>query len=46
MSKYGQIDILVNNAGITRDAMTRKMSDELWDLVIDVDLKGLFTHRV
>ncbi len=42
MSKYEQIDILVNNAGITRDAMTRKMSDELWDLVIDVDLKGLF----
>ena len=42
MSKYGQIGILVNNAGITRDAMTRKMSDELWDLVIDVDLKGLF----
>ena len=40
MAKYGQIDILVNNAGITRDAMTRKMSDELWDLVIDVDLKG------
>ena len=42
MAKYGQIDILVNNAGITRDAVTRKMSDELWDLVIDVDLKGLF----
>ena len=40
--KYGKIDILVNNAGITRDAMTRKMSDELWDLVIDVDLKGIF----
>lgn len=38
----GRLDILVNNAGITRDAMTRKMSDELWDLVIDVDLKGLF----
>ena len=32
MSKYGQIDILVNNAGITRDAMTRKMSDELCNL--------------
>lgn len=42
LKTFGRIDILVNNAGITRDAMTRKMSDELWDLVIDVDLKGLF----
>ena len=40
--KYGKIDILVNNAGITRDAMTRKMTDEQWDLVVDVDLKGVF----
>lgn len=42
MEKYGKIDILVNNAGITRDAMTRKMTDEMWDIVIDVNLKGLF----
>ena len=42
IEKYGKIDILVNNAGITRDAMTRKMTDEMWDIVIDVDLKGLF----
>ena len=40
--KYGKIDILVNNAGITRDAMTRKMTDEMWDLVIDINLKGVF----
>lgn len=40
--KYGKIDILVNNAGITRDALTRKMTDDQWDLVIDVDLKGVF----
>ena len=40
--KYGKIDILVNNAGITRDAMTRKMTDEMWDLVINVNLKGVF----
>lgn len=39
---YGRIDILVNNAGITRDAMTRKMTDEMWDLVIDINLKGVF----
>lgn len=42
ISKYGQIDILVNNAGITRDAMTRKMTDEDWQLVMDVNLKGVF----
>ncbi len=40
--KYGRIDILVNNAGITRDAMTRKMTDEQWDLVVDINLKGIF----
>ena len=40
--KYGRIDILVNNAGITKDAMTRKMTDEQWDAVIDVNLKGIF----
>ncbi len=40
--KYDRMDILVNNAGITRDAMTRKMTDEQWDLVLDVDLKAAF----
>lgn len=40
--KHGKIDILVNNAGITRDSMTRKMTDEQWNLVIDVNLKGVF----
>lgn len=42
MKQYGRIDILVNNAGITRDAMTGKMTDKMWDLVIDVNLKSLF----
>lgn len=42
VQKYGKIDILVNNAGITRDALTRKMTEEMWDLVIDVNLKGVF----
>ena len=42
VEKYGKIDVLVNNAGITRDALTTKMTDEMWDLVIDVDLKGVF----
>lgn len=39
---FGKIDILVNNAGITRDALTRKMTDEQWDVVMDVNLKGVF----
>jgi 3-oxoacyl-[acyl-carrier protein] reductase len=42
VATYGKIDILVNNAGITRDAMTRKMTDDQWNLVIDVNLKGVF----
>ncbi len=42
IAKYGKIDILVNNAGITRDSMTRKMTDEMWDAVINVNLKGVF----
>ncbi len=42
VEKYGGMDILVNNAGITRDSMTRKMTDEQWNLVIDVNLKGVF----
>jgi 3-oxoacyl-[acyl-carrier protein] reductase len=42
VEKYGKIDILVNNAGITRDSMTRKMTDEQWNLVLDVNLKGIF----
>ena len=40
--EHGNIDILVNNAGITRDSMTRKMTDEQWDLVLNVNLKGVF----
>ncbi len=42
IEQHERIDILVNNAGITRDAMTRKMTDEQWNLVIDVNLKGVF----
>jgi 3-oxoacyl-[acyl-carrier protein] reductase len=42
VEKYKKIDILVNNAGITKDGMTRKMTDEMWDAVIAVNLKGVF----
>ena len=40
--KYAKIDILVNNAGITRDALTRKMTDEQWSEVINVNLNAIF----
>lgn len=40
--KYGHVDVLVNNAGITRDAMTKKMTDDQFNLVIAVNLKGPF----
>jgi len=39
---FGRIDILVNNAGITRDTSIRKMTEEDWDLVLNVNLKGAF----
>lgn len=40
--EYGHIDILVNNAGITKDNLLMKMSEEDFDSVIDVNLKGCF----
>lgn len=40
--KYGRIDILINNAGIVRDASFGKMTEDEWDLVIAVNLKGVF----
>jgi NAD(P)-dependent dehydrogenase (short-subunit alcohol dehydrogenase family) len=39
----GGVDILVNNAGITRDRSFKKMTQEMWDTVIAVDLTGVFT---
>ena len=39
---FGRIDILVNNAGINRDGMLHKMPVENWQMVIDVDLTGVF----
>ncbi|NSW46127.1 MAG: 3-oxoacyl-[acyl-carrier-protein] reductase [Bacteroidales bacterium] len=39
---FGKIDALVNNAGITRDALLMRMTEEQWDLVINVNLKSVF----
>jgi len=39
---FGQIDILVNNAGITRDGLLMRMSENDWDLVMNVNLKSVF----
>ncbi len=41
-TKHGKIDILINNAGITRDRTLMKMSEDEWDSVIAVNLKGVF----
>ena len=42
VKEYGHIDILVNNAGITKDNLLMKMSEDDFDSVIDVNLKGCF----
>ena len=40
--RFGKLDILVNNAGFTRPAMMLKMSEDQWDQVVDIHLKGAF----
>lgn len=42
INKFGRIDILVNNAGVTRDNLLFKMTDDDWNIVLDVHLKGAF----
>lgn len=39
---FGTVDILVNNAGVTADAFLVKMTHEMWDKVININLKGVF----
>jgi 3-oxoacyl-[acyl-carrier protein] reductase len=39
---FGKIDVLVNNAGITKDGLIMRMSEDDWDAVLNVNLKGVF----
>ena len=42
VKEFGGVDIFVNNAGVTRDGLMLRMSEEDWDLVMDINLKGAF----
>ena len=42
VNDFGKVDILVNNAGITKDTLMLKMTEDQWDAVISVNLKGTF----
>jgi 3-oxoacyl-[acyl-carrier protein] reductase len=42
IADFEKVDILVNNAGITRDTLLMRMDEEMWDLVIKVNLKSVF----
>jgi len=42
LKEFGHLDILVNNAGMNWDGVVWKMTEEQWDAVINVDLKGTF----
>jgi len=42
VEKFGKLDILANLAGLTRDNVIHKMTDEQWDVAVDISLKGTF----
>ena len=42
VEQYGRVDILVNNAGVARDKSLKKLTEEDWDFVLNVNLKGMF----
>jgi 3-oxoacyl-[acyl-carrier protein] reductase len=44
LKEFGRLDILVNNAGINQDAVVWKMTEEQWDSVIEINLKGCFNY--
>jgi len=42
LKAYGRLDILINNAGINRDSVLKKMTEDEWDAVLKINLKGTF----
>jgi len=42
LNDFGKVDILINNAGITRDGLMMRMSEQQWDMVININLKSAF----
>lgn len=42
VAEFGSLDVLINNAGITKDNLLMRMSEEMWDQVINVNLKSVF----
>jgi 3-oxoacyl-[acyl-carrier protein] reductase len=46
VERFGKIDILINNAGVTRDSLSYKMTEEQWDTVVDIHLKGAWLTSI
>jgi 3-oxoacyl-[acyl-carrier protein] reductase len=44
VKEFGRLDILVNNAGITKDGLMMRMSEQQWDMVININLKSAFNY--
>ncbi|MEI7554072.1 3-oxoacyl-ACP reductase FabG [Candidatus Chlorohelix sp.] len=42
VERFGKLDILINNAGVLRDAMSHRMTEEQWDTIMNIHLKGTF----
>ncbi len=42
LARFGRVDVLINNAGITKDGLLMRMREDEWDLVLSVNLKGVF----
>lgn len=42
IEEFGSLDILINNAGITKDTLLMRMTEEMWDQVIKINLKSMF----